>query len=383
MQENRWARLWVMVVTASVMGCAHGAASRRRPWPPGEVAVLVTHPSNQLAIESVDGKSPEWMEEPLDLGPGRHFLVMRHAWGVLRLQFAVEAAHLYRLRGSKDATGGGWMAWIEDGGPLNPQPISTSQAQHLETTCGAGIAASCMALGRRLERGDRDLGWDEARAARLFLAACHHGSIEGCLALAGLYETGHGIEENAAAAADLYEKACSGGERHACTCLGVIVLEGRGRSQADEVGTGLLDRGCRAGDPAACYRLGALYRERAGGGVPDNGRVAALYTTACDGGEAEGCTGLGLLYEDGIGVDQDEARAAALYERGCGLGSALGCANLGVMYQIGLGVPLDRSRAGALLEQGCARGATAACGNLNEMDGAAPGGPPSTSEERN
>src|SRR4051812_39781598 len=95
-----------LLVVALVAGCAYQRLYPGQPRPTSEVSFVVTHPSNLLQIESVDGQGVSDLASRLELLPGRHILRMRvlappgspfHREAPLILTMVAEASHLYRL----------------------------------------------------------------------------------------------------------------------------------------------------------------------------------------------------------------------------------------------------------------------------------------------
>src|SRR5205085_3392913 len=137
---------------------------------------------------------------------------------------------------------------------------------------------------------------DDARAAAIYRLGCDGGNQTMCVALAGLYEAGHGVAPDAARAAELYRAACPS-EPLACTSLARATAAGRGVTRDDKLAGSLYSQACNRGDRAGCVELAELLLDG-----PEATRGRDLLQRACTAGDALGCFRLAEVHAAGRGV---------------------------------------------------------------------------------
>jgi TPR repeat protein len=118
-----------------------------------------------------------------------------------------------------------------------------------------------------------------------------------------LFESGYGVEKDAARAFKWFEKASDQGHADAQRIVGAFYERGKGISKSRSM-------------------------------------VAKWYQRAADGGNAK--FDIGRLYYRGDGVERDLKRAATHFQESAGEGEAKAQLFLGRMYARGEGVPRDR-----------------------------------------
>lgn len=243
--------------------------------------------------------------------------------------------------------------------------------------CHKGTAEACIALGWSLSQRQPDgrpnrASADPQRAAGFFQAACATGSMRGCTELGRLHAYGVGVEADPAKARTLFEKACARSEPRGCTALGfVLTREGRAKEALSRY-----RQACREGGATGCFNLGVAYFD--GGTVPRDVRSAVDYfRKACTGGDQDGCASLAGAMLVGDGLRRDEKKALALATQACHRGGLYGCTVEGIAALRGLGRTVDRVLARARLEESCKGGDSAGCYNLamGLLDGLFPSGP--------
>ena len=137
--------------------------------------------------------------------------------------------------------------------------------------------------------------------------------------LAGIYETGTGVEQDFAQAAHWYSKAAE------------------------------------QGDSAAQFGLGELYE--VGHGVPKDSRQAlALYQKAAEQGHSSAQVKLGVEHAFGLYLPKDEAKSASWYQKAAIQGNPEGQFLLGVCYELGNGVRKDAVQAATLVTTAAKQG---------------------------
>lgn len=227
-----------------------------------------------------------------------------------------------------------------------------SLAERIAAACEGGNASSCYELGAMYDTGD-GVERDAARGAALYRKACDRGVADACNDLGASYAEGEGVEKDLALARGLYENACVAKSGLGCKNLGDLYRGGNGvaKDQARAVASYL--PGCALGEGSACYH----------GGLTDAGNAAQFFGDGCKLQDRSCCGSLARLYEVGQGVEKDVARAAMLFEQACALGDGAVCSGL-AEKRLAAG---DAAGAASLLERACNSGAERSCRDLAEM----------------
>jgi TPR repeat protein len=249
--------------------------------------------------------------------------------------------------------------------PATPEQDFAKALDLLTKACDAQSLDGCMALATMYDSGE-GCTQDGARALALYQQACNGGLVHACVDVGQDYEQADGVAQDYTQAMALYRQACNAGDAAGCTHLAFLYQNGLGVPKDARRAVDLYQESCNGNDADGCIDLAVLYQT--GAGVPeDASKALALYQRACEGGIPDGCTDLGLLYEHGAGVTQDPAKAFALYQRACDEGDPLGCSDLGLLYTSGSAVPQDYAKAADLYERACNAGAVIGCGNLGTL----------------
>ena len=210
-------------------------------------------------------------------------------------------------------------------------------------------------------------------------ASAEAGDAEAQFNLGGMYVTGVGVPQDAAAAVAWYRYAAEQGHARAQYNLGVIYAEGVGVPQDAAAAVAWYRRAAEQGNATAQNNLGAMYAE--GVGVPPDAAAAvAWYRRAAEQGNAAAQSNLGGMYDQGVGVPPDAAAAVAWYRRAAEQGHARAQYNLGGMYREGRGVPQDAAGAVAWYRRAAEQGHARAQYNLGGMYSEGLGVPPDAVE---
>ncbi|KAH8082949.1 hypothetical protein JL720_8458 [Aureococcus anophagefferens] len=124
---------------------------------------------------------------------------------------------------------------------------------------------------------------------------------------------GLGCDRDARRAAALYEDAARLGHGEAASDLGVCYETGDG-VEPDAARRGVVRGGARLGSAAARFNLGC-FKLRTAFKPTDVAEAADLFRQAADAGHVTALRNLAVLYEEGQGVDKDVAEAARLERR--------------------------------------------------------------------
>lgn len=193
---------------------------------------------------------------------------------------------------------------------------------------------------------------DPARAAQWYAAAAKQKHAGAMVALAYLYEKGHGVEANAGKAFDLYARAAGLGSSDAMFNLFRLYTTGKGVKGDETQARKWLEKAAAAGSIDAKKELARVGRGDYGrpgqdleaaafaaNSKKDYVSSARLYRQAADLGNVDATVALGQHYAQGLGVSKDQKEAARLYRLAAEKGNPAGQAQLGFAYETGEGVP--------------------------------------------
>jgi TPR repeat protein len=195
---------------------------------------------------------------------------------------------------------------------------------------------------------------DTGRAFPYAAFAALRGSEEGSALLSkirsGRISNQDGLQAN-------LDAACRHGDLASCFAL-ALAKGNRGGPEA----TAYLSHACDKSDLPACRELGRVFDKGLWDVPQDEKRAVDLFRGACDGGELRGCAYLGVMYDNGISVAKDEKRALGLFQKACDGGEMRGCTYLGSEYANGISVAKDEKRAVDLFGKACDVGEMLGCG---------------------
>lgn len=163
-----------------------------------------------------------------------------------------------------------------------------------------------------------------------------------------------------AAAIAAWKPLADQGDAKAQLGLGILYDSGHGVPQNAEEAGRWYGLAADRGNVAALYNLGRLFTE--GRGVPvDFERARRLWQLAADNGSAPAAHNIGVMNYTGIGVPQNLQEAARWFQRAADQGYPESQFMLGEMNRLGIGVPQDVANGMRLLSvaelQGNARAA--------------------------
>lgn len=167
---------------------------------------------------------------------------------------------------------------------------------------------------KRMQAGDL------ARAAALFVGACHAGAWEACAGIATTFEasqTQPGLMRR------YVRMGCELGHPESCSVYGDILSLGRGVPVDAVAAVPYYRRACQARLGYACHNVGLAHAQGIGGPV-DDVKAARLYIEACE-LDARMCGDAGGRLVNGWGVEKDVERGRALLQRGCRAGETHAC----------------------------------------------------------
>jgi TPR repeat protein len=256
-------------------------------------------------------------------------------------------------------------------------------------SCGEPKSDDCIKEAIDLMYG-RGVVKDEAKAAKMYIAACDAKSSTGCTFMGHAYEYGKGVPKEPwrgrgimgdtspqiGAKSALYGSACDAGDAPSCWLLGLVNENGFGVPKDAKKGADFYARaatleaqGCEKGSLMSCTKLGQMERDGKGG-PKDAAKASANFEKACAGGDGAGCASLGYALQNGeLGKPKDEKKAADYFAKGCEGGDDMGCENGGHMYEDGRGIKADKAAAQRLYKIACDRGDKAACGAYERVGG--------------
>jgi len=216
-----------------------------------------------------------------------------------------------------------------------------AEARAGEEQVSAQLAlAELYETGVGVEQDDAEAAAWYARAAELLEEEARTGDPGAIERLGDLYLAGHGVPKNVEQALSLYESAADRGRTGAHVKLARLYEKGV-EVPADPEETFIhYEAAAEQGHRSATYSLARLYAD--GEGVPQDGRQAvALYRESAAMGEIRSYARLGDLYAQGEAVPRDEAQAVEWHTRAAEQGDPKGMYRLGQAYERGRGVPVD------------------------------------------
>lgn len=170
------------------------------------------------------------------------------------------------------------------------------------------------------------------------------GDAVASFALAQMYKTGKGIEQNDVKAAECYLKAAEQGYAKAQFNLGMMYRRGEGVEQSDVKAVEWYLKAAEQGDIKAQFSLAVMYSK--GKGVEQNDvKAAEWYFKAAKQGYAKAQFNLACMYDNGRGVEQSDIKAAEWYLKAAKQGHINAQFNLAVMYQDGQGIEQSNVKA--------------------------------------
>ena len=177
--------------------------------------------------------------------------------------------------------------------------------------------------------------------------AADGGCAKGWYGLGRLYETGYGVEKDAAKAAELFEKAVDAGEPLGNIGLGFLYQKGEGVEASGAKAAEFFEKAAASDDWAtrndARIRLGKLYSAGAEGLEADGAKAQAYCQAAIDDNYGSAWSSLGHLYHIGsIGGAEDFDKAFECFNKAADYGRWY---NLGLAYSTGRGCEANHAKA--------------------------------------
>lgn len=196
---------------------------------------------------------------------------------------------------------------------------------------------------------------------------------EGCIdnpyaqvALACLYYSGEGVEEDAAKAEELFQGVIDQGYVEGYLGKARILYDEGEYAAALENFIKVLDGTEQVFAASAMNAVGTLYKY--GDGVEQDYEEALnWFGVAAYFGNAEAMNNIGYAYAHGEGIERDYEAAKAWYEMAASLGNAAAMNNIGYLYDHGAGVKQDYTKAKEWYERAADLGSDSAMHNLGYL----------------
>jgi TPR repeat protein len=173
-------------------------------------------------------------------------------------------------------------------------------AMHFKTACDErNDKYSCYNLGH-IYYDNKDL----PNAIIYFIKACDVRNPQGCGAIAYMYETGDGFEQNYSKSVPYYEQACGGGLYESCQRLADLYTNGLGVTKNLAQAQILREKSCtdNYNSGNACYDFGIGYIKNG-----DITNAKRILETGCEKrSDANSCRELGNLYMEEDKKERDE-----------------------------------------------------------------------------
>ncbi len=205
-----------------------------------------------------------------------------------------------------------------------------------------GVAAICLlATGCHKDESASPEGMPAA--ARSVLTAAEGGDAAAQFALANMYYSANGVEQNLLDAAAWMRKAAEQGHILAAYQLGLMLASGEGVQRDMKEAVQWWKQAATQGNVDAQYKLGATFSEAVNAVIaPDYASAAQWFQQAAEQGHELAELELATLYYNGKGVPQQFPAALEWYRKAADQGNALAAFHLGAMYFDGdEGIPQD------------------------------------------
>jgi serine/threonine-protein kinase len=253
------------------------------------------------------------------------------------------------------------------GAPRETRPVPPKSEKPVVTK-GPAVGASAASRTPRPVPADTPTPktCTEAVAASAWTAAltqcqaeAQQGNMPAQLALAGMFEKGHGTAADATTAAGWYRKAADAGSADAAFRLATMLEEGRGVDKNTAEAANYYQQAARRGSAPAMRAIARMFAT--GDGVRRNDAEAInWYRRAVAANDVPSLVRLGEIYTIGRGTSKNEAEAARLFTRAAEAGDPEGQYSLALAYFGGRGVARSDSLGLAWLQKAASKGLPAA-----------------------
>lgn len=188
--------------------------------------------------------------------------------------------------------------------------------------------------------------------------AADNGCAKGWFGLGRLYETGYGVEKDAAKAKELFEKAVDAGEPLGNVGLGYLYQRGEGVEASGPAAAEFFEKAAASDDWTtrndARLRLGRLYSAGGEGLEADGAKAQGYCQAAADENYGNAWNALGnFAYNGVVGGAADYDKAFEYFKKAADCGRGY---NLGVAYSVGRGCEADHAKAIELFNKEIASG---------------------------
>lgn len=210
-------------------------------------------------------------------------------------------------------------------------------------------------------------GGNFAAAATTCLAEAEGGNVSSMRLLAGMYDRGNGVPENASQALTWYRRAAPN-DAEAKFQVAEMLEKGRGAPRDARGALTALREAAAMGHQQATLTL--AFRLETGGGVSRDYEESAIwYGRAAERGHVPSMLKLGEWNLRGRGVPKDEAKALTWYRRAAEGGSPVGAWETAQAYLRGRGVAASEAEGVTWLRKAAELGSTEAANELKKRDG--------------
>ena len=251
----------------------------------------------------------------------------------------------------------------------NSQAMSVSAVAPLpERNANPSSLTPRLAVLSALEEGQTAYdGGNYGAALRSWKPLADQGMAAAQYKLAGLYQSGLGVERDPALAATYIRKAADQGWAEAQSSLSDLYAAGQEVPQDYALAVVWGRKAAEQGLAVAQYNLGYSY-ESGQGVSPDYTQALIWYRRAAEQGLATAQYAVGLLYDQGRGVPLDYGQAAVWYKKAADQGLDVAQGNLGNMYAMGHGVARDRTEAAKWFRKAADQGLATAQESLKKLE---------------
>eukprot|EP00794_Sanderia_malayensis_P013912 gene13912-15361_t len=208
----------------------------------------------------------------------------------------------------------------------------------------AGDINAKYSYAQLLRTGQAGIDADPKEAAAIFSELAKQGHPYSQFALAAMYYSGIGVNQNFETAYTLYQISAENGIFQSYNMIGKMYLEGQSVAANHIKAVEYFKKGVNEGDVNAYMSLAYCYTN--GKGIEtDNKESFRYHQMAADKGYVPAIYNIGAHYFSGRGVDLDMTKAAEYFSIAADKGFDYAQVNLGNMYYHGLGVEKNMDKA--------------------------------------
>ncbi len=229
------------------------------------------------------------------------------------------------------------------------------------TALSPSLSATSFEQGR-----EAYLANDYATALEILTPLAEKGEARAQIALAIMYENGHGVRLDIPVAMQWYEKAANQGLPIVQHDLGVKYFSGRGIPQDYSKAVHWWNKSAKQGVVESQYNLGLMY-SRGLGVSKDESEAQHWFRLAAEKGHKQAQYSLAVMYAFGQGLRKDETKALHWFQQAAEQGMPEAQYNLGLLFENGQGTAKNQTQAISWYRKAAAQGLSRAHKKLSQL----------------